>query len=299
MGIFGWKKSKKTPGLEKPRAESIPPQAPEPDPETDMIRVPEGFMVQTWPGEIPEPSFSRMDGGVLLASTGPGGDMNVEVLRAVFDGVERALERPHRPALLVPRPVHLAELFEEESPAVIPVEEVVVWTLQEAILDGWQDDPRRLQEMLRRFHGFASRKASGRILQIVCVKKPYLEEVSSILGLIQGLGIDVRELPPDGVALIEAHRPDGFILSGLPGKSLDPIGDSARLQPWRLNEERNAAASRGDEAELARLDEEEIRLLGSISRGSAEPRAVLHAPLLRSLLPHHRTLRSESARGRS
>jgi hypothetical protein len=37
------------------------------------VTVPVGFRVQTWPGETDAPAFTRMDGGVWLASTGPGG----------------------------------------------------------------------------------------------------------------------------------------------------------------------------------------------------------------------------------
>jgi hypothetical protein len=295
MGIFGWpwKKSKRAPESEKPAEASQAAESKEPEPRQDMCRIPEGFMVRTWDGECDFPSLLRLDGGILLVRIGRGGDGNVKILRAVFDAVDRALERPHRPALIAYEIESAHDLLKDEPPVVVSVEESVVWTLQEGILDGWGDDPRRLQELLQRFHGFESRKGSARIVQTVCVKKPYFDEVSAILGLIQGLGIDIRELSPHDPVLIEVHRPDGPIVSGILGQPHAPIGNSAGFQPRRLNEEKSAAAARGDGAMLTILDNEEMRLLESAIRSSApgqKPRTLVCAPMLRWLI-------SETARG--
>jgi hypothetical protein len=287
MGILGWLKSRW-----QKAAPANPPQEPEPakvdapEPLGDMRRIPEGHEVKAWPGEIPAPSFTRMDGGVILASTGCQSDVNVAAVRALFDAVEKRLRPPQEPILLVPELRNLAVFFDEENPRYLTLDNVVVWTLQEGTLDGWKDDPHRLQELLRGFHRIGSKKEYGRILQIVGVKKPYFDEVAWVLALVQGVGVEVREIIPEGTALIEVRRPDGSILSCIPSRSQAPLGGLAGFQPWRLNEERDRAMADGNAAEVARIDDEEMRLLESIVRchPPGPPAPLEHAPLLRQLI---------------
>jgi hypothetical protein len=249
------------------------------------ITVPAGFQVRTWPAEIPRPSFTWTDGGVLLASAGPGTDMNVKVLRAVFDAVERALSTAHGPARIAARRARTAELMEPAAPEFVRLDKFVVWTFQERILEGWGEDASRLQELLRRFHALsAGRRAPNQFLQVVLVRKSYFDEASWIFRLIQDSGIEVRELSPDGVALVEVHRPEGTIVSALVGT---PFGCASRCELRRFSRERDVAELRGDRQALERLDEDErctIEAAIPAARDDRPLRPFECAPLLRLLI---------------
>src|SRR5256885_12610843 len=163
MGILGWPWKKSRTGTQ---------------PAPGTIRVPEGFRVTISPGESTGPCWPRVDGGVLLASSGPATDINVEVLRVLFDQVEKALSRPHQPARIPARHGTMSDLFQAAPPEVFVIDNVLAWTLQEGILDGWADDPLQLQELLHRFHGLAStRRGSNQFLQTILVKRSYLDEM--------------------------------------------------------------------------------------------------------------------------
>src|SRR5512134_624014 len=74
------------------------------------FRAPAGFAVAAWAGEIDVPSFSRMDGGVWLASTGRATDVALETLRALLVSVDEALSRPPLIAHLARPEARVAEL---------------------------------------------------------------------------------------------------------------------------------------------------------------------------------------------
>jgi len=250
-----------------------------------FVRVPDGFLVKTWPGELDAPSFTYLDGGVLLASTGPGGDMNVEVLRALFDAVEKALLRPHAPVRLAAKRGPLSSMLRTEEPELALIDSVVAWTLQDGILDGWSETTLLLQELLRRFHRVGSeRRSVERTVQVILVRKSFLDDASWMLRLIRGLRIDVRELVPDGTAVVEVQRPDGAIVSALAGAPA--LEEVVGFEPSLRNAKRDLAEARGDRAALERLDEEERRELERIirSRPLKRPRPLVHALLLRSLI---------------
>ena len=228
MGIFDW--FRKT----LPSADGIATRAEgmmDRQSEDAFVQVPEGFFVKTWPGELKAPSFTLLDGGVVLASTGPSGDMNVEVFRALFDGVEKAMLRPRAPVRIAAKVGTMAGLLRADEPQFVSINSMVVWTLQEGILDGWSETPLLVQEVLRRFHRIAmGHGAVERTQQVVLARKSLLNEASGMLRLIRGLRIDLRELVPDGTAVVEVRRPDGTIISGLPGTPR--LEENVGFEPW-------------------------------------------------------------------
>jgi hypothetical protein len=282
MGVFDWFRKKPQAG-----ADDV------------AVRVPDGFVVQTWPGELDAPSFTQMDGGVWLASTGPGTDHGVAVLRTLFEAVEAAVRRPLVPVHLVDGAPHLSELVGAGMPATSAVNSVVIWTLQARSLEGWTDDPERLQELLRRFARIARARGDDEpTRQAVLVRATVLAETPWVFHLLRGLGLPVRELPHDGVALIEVRRPDGTVVSAIPGAPFPELEQRIDDTPLRFHRDKHAAEARGDRAAIERIEQEERKALARAipdRRQRAEPRAFAHAPLLRSLLTRAATTSSAAS----
>jgi hypothetical protein len=270
MGILGWPWRRSHGGSSSSRGTVI---------------VPEGFRVDTWSGEARFPIPRRANSGVLLASTGPAVDINLEVVRVLFDQIDRQLSEPHGPVRIPTTQVRLSDLFDAAAPEVVLVKDVVLWIFQEGILEEWAQDAVRLQEMLQRLHGFSSsRRGTNQFLQMVLVRRSYFDEAPWVFGLIQSLGIEVRELSSDGAALLEVHRPDGTIISSVLGT---PIETAGGFELHRFAREREIANLRGDRGALERIDEEERRIVESAilpARRAEPPRPLELAPRLRRLI---------------
>jgi hypothetical protein len=182
------------------------------------FRLPPGFTVETWTGIIGSPSFTRMDGGVWMVSTGPPSDANVATLRALFAYMRESLTRPSG-GVRLSDDARLEALC-RRAPKSVEVERLVVWTLQDGSLEGWVDDPALLEEVLR---SFAALRPPAR--QIVLAARADLDDAPWFFALLRGLEVDVRELPADGRVLVEARRRDGGIVSAVLGSpvALPPI----------------------------------------------------------------------------
>ena len=192
--------------------------------------VPAGFLVNAWPGVTDQPAMTRMDGGVWLVSTGPGGDDDGGALRALTEAIEGVVRRPLVPAELAYETI-LADLLLPARPATERVDSVVAWTLQPGSLAAWADDAERLAELCELFGRVERARGERGTIQVVFVPPEVASEMPWVLRLLASRGLEIRLLPADGKVLLEVTRPDGEIISALIGAVVRGLGGRSEPSP--------------------------------------------------------------------
>jgi hypothetical protein len=167
--------------------------------------VPAGHEVRLV-GRSIEPFVARMPGGLLVASTGCGGDDQVSEVSSLLE--ELAAQVKPSPVVMSTAIVQLHELFAPSHPITQEIESAAVIYLQQGSLAGWTDAgldniTTRLRDLGRRTKVFVCLDPTNDVLRI----KPRLD----------GAGIEIRTAIPDGTIVAEVRRPDGAVLTGLVG----------------------------------------------------------------------------------
>ncbi|WP_438038280.1 hypothetical protein [Sorangium sp. So ce128] len=246
----------------------------------EHVVVPEGHQVDIHRAS-PLPGFARSAAGVWLAHVGGSSDELEEDLDRVLGEVEMLLSGPRPQIFLAADHGLLSSLMAPADPALTPISGHLVWTLDAAALAGAPRASALVQRLLRRIY-VTSRAA---ITQSVFALSNDAAPARAVVTLIRELGIGVRAPEPKKQAvLVEVHRPEGVILSALPGT---PYEEAHAAGAWarEVNVEKDLAA--GDRERRARLEEEERRVLEerlAPAGGARRVAAVDRAPRLRRLL---------------
>jgi len=253
-------------------------------PPPGTVTVPDGHRVVAYQ-PTPLPGVKRSAGGVWIMSQGSASDEPATELERLLKEAEDALRSSRAPVLMVDAAGLISEFFAPADPRIRPVSGQLLWFLDPVTLVGSSPGAALLQTVLRRLHTIRTRDAPD-FGQIV-----YLPEFASAGGrlvaeLVSDLGLSVREPELEtGAVLVEVHRPEGVILSGLPGTSFAPAREA---DPFvrQINEEKDGAQEEGDTAKLRRLEEQERE---ELTRRLAPARgkgvnAVVRASRLRQLL---------------
>jgi hypothetical protein len=164
--------------------------------------VPDGHQVLTV-GRTLGPSLGRLPGGLLVATTGFGGDDQESEVTAMLEAV--AAQVKPCPVVITASAAQIAELFAPALPATQTAASAALIYFQKGSLAGWPDSSleritARLRDVARRTSLFVSLDAAYDVLRIV----PMLEQA----------GIDFRIAAEDGTIAAEVHRPDGAIVTG-------------------------------------------------------------------------------------
>jgi hypothetical protein len=171
---------------------------------SDEVRVvPPGHRIEGVSRSI-EPHMTRMRGGLLVASTGCGGDDQVAEVGAMLDRVVAALEP--RAVVISLDATRIDELFAPAEPRTQTVASATLICFQKGSLVGWNDDGlKRLVSRLR--------ELSRQTKLITCLD--LANDVLRLKPLLEAAGIEPFTPLHDGTLVVEVHRPDGAIVTGL------------------------------------------------------------------------------------
>jgi hypothetical protein len=167
------------------------------------IRVPAGHKVQIVKGTL-APSVHRLDGGLLIASTGLAGDDSLAEIPELLSQLERMVT-PCK-VVVAAGEGELADLFAPARPPTETLESAAVVLFQKGSLAGWTGED--LSGLAIRLRDLAQRTTL-----IVCVEPS--SELRRIKLRFESAGLELRLPTPDGAVAFEVHRPDRTILTGV------------------------------------------------------------------------------------
>ena len=170
-------------------------------------QVPAGHEVRLLRGSV-DPSIARMPGGLLVASTGLGGDDQVSEVSALIEALATEI-KPYTVTMNAAI-AQLVELFAPNAPTTRERESATLVYLQNRSLVGWTDAAldslaSTLRELGRRTTLFVFLDPSHDVLRIAPV--------------LAGAGLELRTPAPDGTIVAEVRRPDGSIVTALIGNT--------------------------------------------------------------------------------
>jgi hypothetical protein len=222
---------------------------------TNTVTVPAGHEVHLV-GRTNEPAVWRMPGGLLVATTGRGGDDQVAEIAALLDAIGAQVTRA--PVVVVGAIAKIDELFAPARPATETLDSACAIYFQAGSLVGFTEAKLdRLAVQLR--------ELGRRTTPIVC-----LDPAADVVRLRSRLaGMAARVASPDGTIAAEVVRPDGTIITGLVAQLAETI----------------AAAPADDQAPLARSPMFTAMILAVVKRDTAETRRALSAALVARTAP--------------
>lgn len=282
MGLFDLFR-KKTP---ESRAGRPRPKKPKKDAADDKFVVPEGHEICTV-APVPFPGVFRTEGSVVVVSFGAASDEPDRELAFVRGKVEEALSDAASVARIV-KPsgvLNLEELVYGADEPLFTIASPFVATFHVGVVPLLMASPARLQALLALFHHIASQRDPERPQAAYFVDAPS-PATSLLAGWLRVLDVDVR-IPDQNAIFAEVRRPDGSI-EGMPLGAPHPtsLPDSDRYI-WKVNAEKAHAASTGNAARKAKLEEEERAYLAEhvakagVKRGST---ALVRSPKLTRIL---------------
>ncbi len=248
---------------------------------SETVKVPEGHKVFIYRVSA-SPGIELSRGGTTIVHQGSTSDEPAVEIEKLLRDAGKTARGDCSPVLMVGSASRASELFAPSDPLVKQVDRLQVWVLNPAVFVGSSAGPAVLQTLLRALH---VNNARG-VTQVV-----YARELASpggllVAELVQGLEIPVyRYDPAEGAVFLEVLRPEGILLSGLPGfpfVSDRPASELAR----QVNKEKDSAEEQGDAVRLRHLEEQELE---ELARRLAEAKgkglkSVARAPHLRRLL---------------
>lgn len=183
------------------------------------VTVPEGHEVRAVGGSL-IPSVHRLEGGLLVATTGAAGDDHLAEVSQLLSEVERQ-STPCK-VIASASAVRLQDLFAPAAPATETFESAALVFFQRGSCVGWTDEAlgvvaTRLQKLARRVKLF------------ICVEPSH--ELSRVKLSFESEGLGVTIPAHDGTVAVEVRRPDRTIITALTNTSPDArvLAESARM----------------------------------------------------------------------
>jgi hypothetical protein len=178
--------------------------------------VPEGHEVRLL-GRTLEPSIGRMAGGLLVASTGCGGDHQEWEVTAMLEGLAAQVQPC---AVSINADImRLDELFAKSLPSTRTVASAAMVYFQRGSLAGLTDPA--LEAITTRLRDL------GRQTRLFVGLEPAYD-VSRIIPMLRKAGITVGLADNDGTIAAEVHRPDGAVVTGF---VIAPLGERESPTP--------------------------------------------------------------------
>ena len=244
------------------------------------VTLPDGHEATIYRPE-PIPSVHFSDGGVCIAFQGTASDEPVAEIDRLLRDAREAAQGNRSQIFLATDAGRASDLFAPADPQVTRSDGLQLWVLNPPAFVSLAAGATVLQTLL---HYFYSNSARG-VPQVAYVPELTSPDGLLIAELVHGLGVMVREYDSDtGAVLFEVRRPEGVILSALPGRSFNP--ESITQYAYQINEQKNDAEEQGDIDRLQHLEEQEREELASRLaevQGKAT-RSVTRAPYLCRLL---------------
>lgn len=175
--------------------------------------VPAGHEVRLF-GRTLEPFIGRTPGGLLVASTGRGGDDQESEVASMLEGL--AAQVQPRPVVINAEIARLDELFAPAPPVTQTVESAAAVYFQKGSLAGLTD--KALAHIADRLRDL------GRRTKLFVALEP-TDDVVRIAPMLTKAGIPPRLAAPDGTIAVEVRRPDGAVVIGVVAT---PLGERAQ-----------------------------------------------------------------------
>lgn len=218
--------------------------------------VPDGHLVTVYEPS-PVRGLRQSTGCICIVDQGRRGDNPVAEMERLLREVGDLIRGDRPRVLLASLTGRVSELFAPNDPAVDPLAGLILWVLNPALFVDSSLGPLLLQMLLREVYTLGSRRDPP-FGQCVFVPEFTSPPGRLIAELLSQLGIQVRETEPETQAvLVEVQRPEGVILSALPGRVFVPT-QGADPYIRRMNEEKDRANEQGDIVEQQRLEALEL-----------------------------------------
>ncbi len=235
-------------------------------------------------GPHPYPNVRRTHGGVCIANQGSTSDEQGADLASLLNEVNNAACGEH-PKVLLAVDDPLSAFFAPADPLLRPRAGAILWILNPETLAGSGESPKLLQLLLRQLHTI--RQANGEeFTQIVYLPELASPQARILAEVITTLGVSVRRPDPEtGCVLMEVHRPEGIVISGLSGTQFVPP-EPPQGYELDINLQKDRAERHGDTTTLKRLEALELETLTDrlAPARPSEPPPVDRAMHLRRLL---------------
>jgi hypothetical protein len=225
---------------------------------------------------------------MVIVNLGRGGN-RLESVASMLDAADAAMRRKPTTVAWVSSTTSLSDLFKAKESALLRAPSSAVWILQSGSLEGWVEQPEKLQDLLRRIYRVVTRRAGADPQKYVAaIADDRWPNARAVITLLQELDLATHRLGYQQTALVEVKRPDGSFVIGVPGEPYPRLrGAEARILEWNREKDKAEAEADAGKAKLRSIEVRERAYIAEVLKrggGEADPDPSIENRRLRSLI---------------